>query len=82
MALREIVCVWLRRLAVFGPMATDCCGRHRCVPSERLWASAGGAVMLAVYGASDQQCVSEVLTQMHVTGVELGPSLCGSLIFH
>lgn len=52
------------------------------MPNERLWASAGGAVMLVLDGASDQQCVSEVLTQMHVTGVELGSSVCGSLIFH
>lgn len=50
--------MWVRRLAVFGPMATACCGRLRCLPSERLWASAGGTVMLAVDGASDQQCVS------------------------
>ena len=56
---RNSVCVWVRRLAVFGPMAKDFCGRLRCVPSERLWASAGGAVMLAVDGASDQQCFSK-----------------------
>jgi hypothetical protein len=61
--------VWVRRLAVFGPMATDCYGRLLCVPSERQWASAGDAVMLAADGASVQQCVSEVLTQMHVTGI-------------
>ena len=72
----------MRRLAVFEPMAMDCCGRLRCVPTERLWASAGGAVMLVVDGASDRQWVSEVLTQLHVTGIELGPSLCGGLIFH
>jgi hypothetical protein len=65
MVLREIVCVWVRRLAVFGPLATDCCGRLRCVPSERLWASADGAVMLAVGGASDQQCASQVFTEIH-----------------
>jgi hypothetical protein len=57
--------VWVRRLAVFGPMATGCCGRLRCVPSKRLWASAGGAVMFVVDGASDQHCVSQVLTEMH-----------------
>lgn len=63
MDLREIVracvCACVRRLAVFGPVAKDVCGRLRCVPSERVWTSAGGAVMLAVDSASDQQCFSK-----------------------
>jgi hypothetical protein len=59
----------------------ECCGSLRSVPAGDLTdrMSAGGAVVLAVYGASSKQYVTKC-RHMLVTGVELGSFLCGSLI--